>query len=626
VGGVAQLDPTTRARLASLRRWLVAVAAVALVWAVYLLDTGGFAVRLGSLQFSSHHPGAALLIAIATGAGAIAVSRRLGDAALSWSGAWSQARATVPEAILIAIVIAAAVLDLHQLFGAAPLWLDEEMIALNLRDRSFAELGGRLWLEQSAPYGWLILQRAIMLTLGTSEIALRLVPTLFGIGTYLTALWIGRRWLTWAASLALVLLCVFGHAFSHFRVEVKHYSGDAFWALLLPALAVWASEAATPASRVRRSIVWWAIAATGLWLANGAILVAPASALFILGTTYVHGGARAALKQAAWGCVWFASFALHYVISLRYTAYLRDYWAAWFHPTGVGVPQTISWLLARLDRIATTAAGSEAGGVFWILAILGFAWSARRGLAIVYGGVTLSGFLFAALRVVPMFDRFSLWMVPALYIGIALLIDRADRSAHQGFRQRNWPLAAASAAVGCVAVLVGAGILVRGAGRFHMERPTMKQGVDDRTAVTWLMSHRQPGDALISTPLGLPAIWWYGGISIAKTFAAGQHTGGTFEVVHRPRGNGCALPALLKGHDRALVYIGFPDMMQGFDELLFTELDRIGTITAYREVTPLSRAAVVDLTFSAPNDQAYSRREARPPLNGCVGGRPAVRR
>ena len=53
--------------------------------------------------------------------------------------------------MLIAFVIAAAVLDLHQLCGAAPLWLDEEMIALNFRDRSFSELGGRLWLEQRTP-------------------------------------------------------------------------------------------------------------------------------------------------------------------------------------------------------------------------------------------------------------------------------------------------------------------------------------------------------------------------------------------------------------------------------------------------------------------------------------------
>jgi hypothetical protein len=239
----------------------------------------------------------------------------------------------------------------------------------------------------------------------------------------------------------------------------------------------------------------------------------------------------------------------------------------------------------------------------------------------------LSGFVLAALHLVPMFHRFSLWMVPALYIGIALLIDRAARSVHHEFRQRNWLVAAASAAVCCVAFIVCASILVPGARRFHMNRQTQKQGVDDRTAVRWLMSYRQPGDALISTPQGLPAIWWYGGISIAKDFAsAGPGAAGTFEVMYRPRGDGCTLPDLLKNDRRALVYIGFPDMPHGFDDLLFAELGRIGTITAYRGVTPLSRAAVIDLTGPAPKDAAYDRREAPPSIKGCVGGRPAVRR
>ena len=46
-----------------------------------------------------------------------------------------------------------------------------------------------------------------------------------------------------------------------------------------------------------------------------------------------------------------------------------------------------------------------------------------------------------------------------------------------------------------------------------------------------------------------------------------------------------------------LVYVGFPDMPKGFDELLFAELDRIGAISAYREDAELSRA---DAWISTP--------------------------
>ena len=54
------------------------------------------------------------------------------------------------------------------------MWVDEEMIALNLRDRGWLDLAGPLWLGQTAPLGWLALQRLekrgfIEASWGTSE-------------------------------------------------------------------------------------------------------------------------------------------------------------------------------------------------------------------------------------------------------------------------------------------------------------------------------------------------------------------------------------------------------------------------------------------------------------------------
>ena len=606
-----------------------------------LVLAGGFVVSLGSVRISSRNPRTPLLLAIVGLLAATVVSRVLGEPPpwvellarfrrslaplhLHERQLWIHARLNVPAAIPIAFVIAAAVLDLHQLFGAAPLWVDEEMIALNFRDRSFSELGGRLWLEQSAPYGWLVVQRAVLLTLGSSEVALRLVPTLFGIATYIAALWIARRWLTWPAGLMFVLTCIVGHALSHYRVEVKHYTGDAFWALLLPALAVWAAEGATADDRRRRMMTWWMAAAAGLWLANGALLVAPACALLILATTLKRDGARAASRQVAWGLIWFTSFVLHYSISLRYTAHLREYWAAEFPHRAAGWLETLRWFGARLDRLGTDMGGSEAGVILWVLAACGFAWSARTALGLVFGGVAVSGFVFAALRLVPLYDRFSLWMVPALYAGVGLVIDRAVRSARDAEREGNWVRGGWTMAVAFAAILLCAGIVQRGAGRFHMERPTSKHGVDDRTAVSWLISHRRPGDALITTPLGLPALWWYGRISIGGD--GSQGTRAMYEVADHREGPGCELAAALKDYRRVLVYVGFPDMSKGFDEQLFAELDRAGAISAYREQAALSRAAVVDLGAPGPDAPAFVNREPRPAIDGCVGIRGAVRR
>jgi hypothetical protein len=142
--------------------------------------------------------------------------------------------------------------------------------------------------------------------------------------------------------------------------------------------------------------------------------------------------------------------------------------------------------------------------------------------------------------------------------------------------------------------------------------------------VSWLISHRLPGDALITTRLGLPALWWYGRISIAGD--GSQATRGMYSVEHRRQGAGCGLADALVDYRRVLVYIGFPDMPNGFDELLFAELDRMGAISVYREDAALSRAAVVDLGAPGPNARAFVDREPRRGIDGCVVIRHAVRR
>ena len=108
-------------------------------------------------------------------------------------------------------------------------------------------------LGQSAPLGWLALQRAVILTFGTGELALRLVPVAFGMATVVAAVAVGRRWLSPVTAAGFVLVCAFGLWLEHYRFEVKHYTVDAFCGLMLPALAVWTTEAPDAAARTRRS-------------------------------------------------------------------------------------------------------------------------------------------------------------------------------------------------------------------------------------------------------------------------------------------------------------------------------------------------------------------------------------
>ena len=67
----------------------------------------------------------------------------------------SSSQGQLPAWVPVSIAAIGVFIVVYQWAAARPLWLDEEMIALNFRDRTFAGLGGRLWLDQSAPLGWL---------------------------------------------------------------------------------------------------------------------------------------------------------------------------------------------------------------------------------------------------------------------------------------------------------------------------------------------------------------------------------------------------------------------------------------------------------------------------------------
>ena len=259
-----------------IRRALFALCALAVVWAAVIWLSGGFRVRIGAIRLSSRTPVNGLLIALAAGlvAGALSLRdwrrtlredwrwfRLVGAAALEsvrYHWRWLQ-----HVGIALALAIAGTSVIVRQWWIARPLFVDEEMILLNVRDRSVAELAGPLWHAQTAPYGWLVLQRAAVLAFGTSEHAVRLVPALFGIATLGVALWIGRRWVTAFGAAILMLLCAVGLWLSFYSVVVKHYSADAFGALLVPALGAWAvdGDAGDRYQQTRRAALWWTVSA-----------------------------------------------------------------------------------------------------------------------------------------------------------------------------------------------------------------------------------------------------------------------------------------------------------------------------------------------------------------------------
>jgi len=488
---------------------------------------------------------------------------------------------------------AAASLVVYQWAVARPLWLDEEMLAINLRERGLPQLAGALSLGQTAPYGWLALQRLVLDMFGSGERALRAVPMIFGLASMAIALWIGRRWLAPLGTSLLVLMTGVGQWVTYSYVEFKPYSADVCLGLWLPALAVWAIE-------TDRVVIWWTVAAVAQFVANGATFVAPGCAALIVVSVWRRRGLRAAFRAAVPGLLFLVLFGIHYVVALRpaqASTYLQTYWQLQFPPTHTGPIAIITWFAPRLAAIAVKPGGTRIGVALWIAAVAGFvaATGRRRLLAVSFALVLLSSFALATAHVLPFFERLVLWIVPALFVGVAML---ADVGRPGGLRYAST----------VIAILFAADVAYVGLDDLRARPAASHHRLDDRASVRWLAAHEQPGDVWVTTHLALPAIWWY----------AGDRR--IVEVGYRESGCGDALHDQLSGATRALVYLGFrfDDVPNGFDDLLLTTLIERGRIVAFRGFGDDSRVAVVDLRLT-------SRRDLVPGRAGCVGAEPARR-
>jgi hypothetical protein len=633
-----------------IRRALRILSAASVFWAGVVGLTGGFRFEIGILRVSSRETGRPLLAALIAALSLAAMSWTIDG----WKGlieewSWWRERATtfnaaararwpwlVPAApALVASII--AVFVFRRLVVPTPLWLDEETIAVNVRDRAFSQLGGPLWLGQSAPFGWLVLERAAILAFGTSETALRLQPVLFGVGTSAVAAWIGRRWLEPLSGIILVILCSASQWLSYFPFEAKHYTADACWALLLPALAVWATEASEE-RRLRRAAIWWAAAATGQWFANGAVLVAPACALFLILVNGMDRGWRVAGTTALFGIIWIASIAAHYEVAAKYTLhsnYLSAYWAFQTVPASSGIVGGARWVIGRLGPLARNPIGTGLPLLFAVSAASGFVFASRHRLGMAFGTVPLSALAAASLRVIPLYERLVLWAVPALYVGIVLVFDRALQLGREAGRRRDWTRVMLAAVVVVAELFVSVDLYTRGFNNLALSRhDSTNHGFDDRRAVQWLMQRRRAGDDLMTTHLAWPAVWWYGPFSIADAnVARGRLPDGgvMYEVEHVGPGPDCAADRLseaLKGHRRVLVHVGFDDFVPGFDALLFGTLSQLGAVIEWHRFADLSRAAVVDLRVPGGASESITpllqhTEHAGAGLPGCVGVRQA---
>jgi 4-amino-4-deoxy-L-arabinose transferase-like glycosyltransferase len=310
--------------------------------------------------------------------------------------------------------------------SARNLWTDEAWVALAALKPTVSQAldvgppGG----SQSTPPLYILSVWAMAKVFGGGEAALRLVSFLFGVGT-LFFFW---RLIRPLVSVPVALLALAALGFSpvmvYYSKELKQYSGDAFFAVLICFLA----------ERLLRGRGGgtggpggWAVLALagvlGLGFSHPLVFALPA-VVSVLWAALPRRRNRVALL----GLVWALAFAVYYLLFFRhrFDPELVAYWSQDF-PDFSGALAFVSWVSQALYRYFWYFLGEW--GVYWgpplVAAGCGALLNRRRGRILVYFlGPMLLALGAAALHRYPFMahyggNRLMLFTAPLLYLTAA---------------------------------------------------------------------------------------------------------------------------------------------------------------------------------------------------------------
>jgi hypothetical protein len=250
-----------------------------------------------------------------------------------------------------------------------PVWGDEAMLCLNVLHRSYAALAQELSYGQLAPILYLCAEKFAVGLLGTSELAIRLLPLLAGIGSLLLYARLAR--VTMAplpATIAVGILAVAVWPVS-MCTQAKPYAFDLFWALmLLVPTAEWLREP----QRSRWLIVLTILVAPALFSSFPAVFIAGSISLTILAVLRQQPSRRCFAWFVAFNVVMLTAFLSNYFIIIDHHVgvsgqanttgtRMQMYWREAFPPGSPG--KLLTWLLlSHIGELFSCPVGADRGG------------------------------------------------------------------------------------------------------------------------------------------------------------------------------------------------------------------------------------------------------------------------
>lgn len=326
-----------------------------------------------------------------------------------------------------------AVLRVYQYLANSSLWLDEAALARNILDRPVTALLRSLDYAQSAPVGFLAVEKGIVTLFGSSEYAFRAFPLACGIVSLLLFWLAAKRVLSgWAATYAVGLFSL-GTPFVYFSSQVKQYSSDIAFAILILLAAI---EIRRRGVTKKRAWLLGVIGAVAVWFSLPALFVLTgigAALVILVWKARDFETARVLLRT--W-FLWGVSSAAAGIFALRNVTpadreFFRSIWAEGFMPMPPRSLTEVLWPFSKL----TLAFGAFASGmgrtngglnyrwswVFAAMMLLGLwaLWKRQRDVALFLALPIVVAVAASALKLYPFTARLFVFLLPSLLLAIA---------------------------------------------------------------------------------------------------------------------------------------------------------------------------------------------------------------
>jgi len=404
-----------------------------------------------------------------------------------------------PDWLIWAAVGFGVLSRLRQYLFNRSLWFDEALLALNLLDRSAYRLVTEpLALNQGAPPGFLLLEKLVIFAFGSGEYALRLVALLAGMVALVLFAVLSRRLLGagWAAVLAVTLLAVL-EPLIYYASELKQYSADVMWAVLILLTVTWAR------SRRERGgalLVLAGLGAVAVWCSHPAVFVLGGAAVVLSWESLRRRELREIGTVAGMMAAWAASFILLYRVSLRALAanqILTGFWNSSFMPLPPQSLDELKWFPDTLFGLFRNPGGLYLlglGGALFLVGCWSLLRSNSRRLTLLAGPMALA-LIASALHLYPFGGRLLLFLVPAL----VLLMVEGMRVLWRHTRSSSWVIPGL-----LVAVLL---LYPMSSSLRHLAQPHTREEI--KPVLEYVQQHRKAGDVIYLYRWSVPAFTYY---------------------------------------------------------------------------------------------------------------------